>query len=322
MASWVDVVGYEHSVLHAGVMWAVLGDAGASAGVASRLTGLPVSAVNHVEREKAPRGSDRQADLVADLVLADGSTRVLAVETKVHTDGSVEQLRERFGDAYGVGVLLAVGLSALKIGIWDTDNASSDRARWAFVDAARWLDVLEGVEGRLAWLPPYLESLKQWSGWLAAGAATEELPGRRMHLELDHLRWLADLRGHLRRPCDSTPITTLNAGAPMLTLWQWEFPGEGSAFVQLIGHLNGNRVLHLKVAVSDAAGLRALTERVADAIKDTDLPQLQPPGRRSSPGARSATIALAPLDGDPKEGAELTDRIVGGLDGVLSPGAY
>lgn len=317
--SWADVVGYEHEVVHTGVLWSLLSDADCGPGLASKLTGLGVAFVDNVEREKWPTGGGRKADLVAELVLADGSTRALAVETKVHSDGSVEQLSETFGEAPGVGVLLAVGLTGLKMSRWDTENATTPSAAWAFVDAAHWLKELEALNDAPTWVPPYMDTLRRWAAWLAAGTASEEdLADGRRRQELEHLRHLADLRWNLRNPADWGPITTLISG-PLLTYWGWEYPpNEDAAYIQIMGKWNGTRAAHLKVWVSEAERLEALKQGVTAAVDQAGIPGLLPPARRGS-GKTSATIAAAELPESPKAGAELTDRIIAALLPVLTP---
>lgn len=249
---------------------------------------------------------------MANVRLADGAERVLAVETKVHSNGSREQLaRTTEGRDDAAGVLLALGFTGLKMSRWDTDEVGEAGAAWAFVDAAAWLELLGSVEQAPHWLPPYRDAVEQWSTWLAAGRGPLD---DRMATELEHLRWFADLRPHLHRPGKWQPVVTRQSG-PLLSLFAWGEPG-ADVYLEAMGFWrSGRRRLHLKVG-GDPSNVGPLRERMLSVVEH--VPELRPARGRFREGHRSASIAVHEYeDATPAEAARVTNRMEGALDALV-----
>src|SRR4051794_37021883 len=110
-SNWVSVVGFRHEVVHTGVLRYLLDEPDTGALLAQEITGADVVEVQGTRQERRVAGFAGKADLVAELTLASGETVALAIETKVDSDGSREQLRATAAPPH-FGVLLAVGLTA------------------------------------------------------------------------------------------------------------------------------------------------------------------------------------------------------------------
>ncbi len=113
--SWVDIVGYQHEVVHIGVLDRLLrsgvdGEDDVRRCVAECLVGEPVFRVRQPCREARAGGRGR-ADLVVDLELATRKSRV-AVECKVDSAWTKEQLGNTLGQG-DRGVLFALGSTSL-----------------------------------------------------------------------------------------------------------------------------------------------------------------------------------------------------------------
>jgi hypothetical protein len=98
---WVDVIGYQHEAMHTGVLAHLLRGSRA-ADVAAALIGIGgVAAVEDVRREQRLKGT-RPVDLAASIIDGDGTRTRLAVEAKVDSAWTPQQLRETVPtDCYG-----------------------------------------------------------------------------------------------------------------------------------------------------------------------------------------------------------------------------
>ncbi|WP_210492099.1 hypothetical protein [Patulibacter sp. SYSU D01012] len=157
---WVEVVGYQHEVVHTGVLrWALRAEP--SSDRPHRL--LQAMGVDAVQvdgdtvategRLTAARRGPGKADLVADITLAGGARSRLAVETKVDSRATFDQLQATMDDIAHRGVLLAVGLTGLQF-----DPRSLPSERWRFVDVRRWQQALAEA-GVLPELGPYADAI-------------------------------------------------------------------------------------------------------------------------------------------------------------------
>lgn len=313
--TWIDVVGYQHEVVHTGVLKALLEDE-MGAELAAELTGRPLGAVERVDPHKVvaeqrlERGAGK-ADLTAQLELADGTIRRVAVETKVHSNGTRDQLQRTTGDLPDAeGVLLALGLTSLKMSVADTDEVSQSGSTWHFVGPERWIRALEGqAEVKGSWLPEYVAAVKAW---------VDTLDGRGPK-ELEHLRWMNDVREGLEYPERWGGIETMISG-PLLSCFGWEDePKLHDVYLQFMGHWDGRRVLCLKAGVAAQAeaaepeDLQALIARLEQ--QQSRFPDLSPGGRK---GGRSRTILVsADLADNPAEAARIANRSVEALDDLF-----
>src|SRR4051794_34380412 len=94
--SWVDLVGYQHEVVHTGALRELLGDNEHQLYVASALIGQPVADVDRLETEKPVPPARGKVDLLGDANIAGRRARPcrVAVEMKVDSASTVEQLRD------------------------------------------------------------------------------------------------------------------------------------------------------------------------------------------------------------------------------------
>lgn len=283
--SWIDVVGYQHEVLHTGVLKALLDDPDEGPKLATRLLDRKVSGVQQTRREARLVHKGGKADLTAMLAVGD-ALEPLAVETKVHSDGSSYQLSHTTaGAGTSHGILLALGLSALKLSRRDTADASGQEATWEFVGPNEWLAALADVELELPWLGAYRRAVGSWRDWLE-GADLKE--GTGLAWERDHLRFFAAVRELLS--LDWTQLRSLQSG-PVLTRFGWRAQGGGDIYLEFMGLRDGRRVLCLKCGVEEREKLPLVRAEVEQCRTDL-ASSFGPAGRR---GGRSTTVFQAEL---------------------------
>lgn len=288
LESWVQVVGYQHEVLHTGVLAAMLNsDDGPS--IAAHLTQKDPSSVvdvGNVETEAELPGARGKADLTARLQLAGGKTVNLAVETKVHSNGSCEQLeRTTENTDNSEGVFLALGLTSLKMSPHHV--ARVDSARWNWVGPTDWLKALKAVpdQGR-PWLSHYKSALGSWRNELTCD----------QERDLGHLEWMNAVCAQLSNPARWTEIQSLQSG-PVFSRSDWIVTPSQYVYIEFAGLHNTQRVLRLKVGGPSTSDV----ERLAECIR-RDLHLLPPfsAGGGSGRGKRR-TVAVT---GDFKEDAD------------------
>jgi hypothetical protein len=271
--SWIEVVGYQHEVVHTGVLSVLLTDASLRPGpaaIASELINADVVSIDSVKREsRAGRGAGI-ADLTASVMLADGSSTWLAVETKVNSNGKREQLLRTLPGG-GFGVLLALGLTSLKMSPNDT-TAASRESSWTFVGPARWAALLGGVDPVPEYLGEYVAEVARRADYLdealrlaAAGAPARDGEGR----AADHIAWLSLVRADVDDPslADWGPIKTDLSG-PLLTGFVPRLHGV-DVYVELMGLHDGSRRLCVKCG--SAPTPQALVEVVETVQSWTEL---------------------------------------------------
>ncbi len=303
--SWVDVVGYQHEVVHTGVLTRLLeGPSGAS--LAGALVDRDVAQVSNVRAEHVAEGGGGYADLVADLELADGSGRQLVVETKVHSNGTSWQLVNTARSPRSDCILLAVGTTGMKMGQMDTDYATTEsKVSWRFVDASSWARLLDDVDGS-PWLDDYLKTVRREAQRLegerarARDGATPAGEGREP-IETAHVAWLSEVRQQLWKAGASWwPITSMISGPvmPFFGPSDWE-QGGTNVYLEFMGTWNGARQLCLKCGSAVPGTLL----RVRDALlQGIDWEEFQE-GKRPRANAKSCTVGVRDVSGDRPEHA-------------------
>lgn len=307
--TWVDVVGYRHEVLHTGVLAELL-ESEEGPAVAAELVGEDAGAfvgVESVKREGRIHRGAGTADLKATLVRRDGERVPLAVETKVDSNGSREQLERTASRGSAEGVLLALGLTALKMSSTDTAEVSGEERRWHFVGPRNWLAILEKFGRDRPYMPEYAAAVANWTERLdearqraAAGGRAENRGGEAR--ELEHLAWLAEVRETLGAEWE--PIRTLISG-PVMTCLVPRLDGV-DVYVQFMGRNDGRRMLCLKCgAGAGPENLQDVATRVGRwASEELQGFQRQPSPRRH---CKSATVALLELGGSPVHAARCAE---------------
>lgn len=293
--TWIDIVGYQHEVLHTGVLAALLSETEVGPELASALIGYrgdsaaPVVEVGSPKREAKLPGAPGTADLTAELRLLDDTSRALAVETKVHSSGTTDQLERLPGRAVAVdGVLLAVGKTELRMSESHLPPALDARGpRWRFFDAASWQRMLSGLSSSPWYLAEYLAALEAeaarnrearehaWSGAPADPDARE--------FDRLQLAWLAEVREQLL-PVRWFPTHTHGSGQEMALWGGWKHRGV-EIYFDFMANRDGRRELVLKCIAANAtptlgevrdlmlgwplgeAGIQASTRRVGARYK-------------------------------------------------------
>lgn len=277
--SWVSVVGYQHEVLHTGVLAALLqGTDGPT--VAARLTqrdSSEIADVHSVAREKRLPSGKGRADLTAELELVDGRHIPLAVETKIHSNGTCRQLeRTTMGVQDAEGVLLALGLTSLKLTRRHIERGLSRQARWHWVGVGELYNIVNGLSARdRPWLPSYAEALRTWKYYLDP----------RQQVELKHLEWMNRVLQRLSRSTRWNEIKSLRSG-PLLSRFDWCQPGR-DVYLEFMGSHDGRRFLCIKCSAENGEDLVDLEKAF---VENADqLPAFHVGGRA---GGKSRTVLV------------------------------
>jgi hypothetical protein len=307
--TWVGVVGYGHEVVHTGVLRALL-KSQAKAAVAAALTCRDphcVASVDEVVAEQRLPGARGKADLVARVGLTSGAHVAVAVETKVHSDGTSEQLeRITEGSRDSEGILLVLGLTSLKLLPAHTEQASApDGPSWHWVGPEDWLRILQAVlDLDLPWLPAYRSAVRSWANDL------NDRQGR----ELRHLRWMNQVLKRLSQPERWSEIRTSQSG-PLLSRFDWREKPSKDIYLEFMGHHDESRDLRLKIGGGTPEQLDDLAARLLEAIRP--LPQFHTARTRHG---RSRSVAVTQdLQADAAEAALAASEAVDLLDELFPP---
>lgn len=308
---WVEVVGFQHEVVHTGVLRTLLAGEGAVA-VARALTGDGgIEGVGEPRQEVSLPGRGRHpCDLVAPLTLAGGETGSLVVETKVDSAWSPGQLEATTPeDAHGV--LLAVGCTALMATHSDLARLDAYAQPWSLVGPRAWAAIVRAAAG-------HDEALTSYAERLDAEAAEHERARERVragrpvdfgrHEEaLGHWAYLAEVAAHAgdeRRWERKTLIS-----GPLQTLWLREWPDGSGAYLELMGQGRG-RTLCAKAWGGDSA-LAGRQRAIAEGLAGFDGTA----GRRPPTGAKTCTARRWSLDGrTPAEAAGLVEQLAQAIE--------
>jgi hypothetical protein len=323
---WPEVVGYQHEVLHTGVLRHLLeGEMGTQ--VAARLLDAgEVSRVGEVRLEQRLAGFRGKPDLIAQLVV-DGQEVGLAVETKVDSDVRPGQLLKE-AEAPARGVLLSVGVTALKL--TNADLEETGATNWRVVGPADWVNVLAEVAAEDdAVFAPYLRACRREAEdhrracELVLGPALPAAGGKLRHprnAQLQHFAWLEAVRRLSAR--SGWRAEALLSGAGMLfwssQLGAWREAWGRDLFMQF--DRNDQRcVLRLKVGgPKGQADIQAAVEAARELALRAD------PGWKINsrqPHAQTDTHSAAHFDfsdRDASDAADLTDHLIAQIEAGIS----
>lgn len=311
---WVDVIGYQHEVMHTGVLAHLLrGDRGAE--VAAALLDRPaVVAIKDVWPEQRLNGS-RPIDLAGWVIDRDGTRTRLGVETKVDSAWSPAQLTETV-PAEAFGVLLAVGYTALAATNGDLAALSPEPGRWRLVRPRRWAEIVRDHAGGDRELERYarrvLQEADEHDAALRAVAAEQPVGASedRDAQTLSHWAYFHEVLDG-RDDVAEWERKTLVSG-PLLTRWVVDHhDGEVGDYLEFMGHADGRRSLNVKTYAPPHTGALAESRRrLRELLADRDPDEVKQPGA----GAKTCTAARWWLDGvSPAEAsaraAELQERL-------------
>lgn len=307
---WVDAIGYQHEVLHTGVLAHLLrGELGPQ--VAGELAGRPsVTGVERVRRE--PRlGSSRPVDLAVSVVERGDSRTRLAIEVKVDSAWTPEQLRETVpSDCYGV--LLAVGYTALAATDADMAALSEDGGGpWRLVRPREWARIVRDHAGGDPELTRYadrvLEEAREHDDALEAVVAGRPVTAAvdRDARALSHWTYFHEVI-HDRDDVSEWDRKTLVSG-PLLTYWAADHDGDVGDYLELMGHGDGRRSLNVKTYAPPSTGALAESRsRLREVLADygTAVP------KHPSANSKTCTAARWWLDNiSPSKASALIDEL-------------
>ena len=308
---WVQAVGYQHEVIHTGVLEHLLN--GKSRGtVAQALLGDEAPAILNVEgctREKRMPGKRRPIDLAATLQLPADRTRWLGVEVKVDSAWTPAQLTSTINDDDD-GVLLAVGCTALA-----ATPPEMPTENWRLVGPAEWATIVEAHTDGDDLLAAYAKHVRDEaeSHERARDAVRTRRPVEepRNGSELRHWAYFYEVVDHstLDSSSGSWERKKLISG-PLLTRWinRDDTPDRG-LYIELMGHEGEDRELCVK-CWADNDELEALRDRISQRI-DKGTPRSHRRLRRTAKSCTAWSIALR--DKRPQDAAALCDELASRL---------
>lgn len=267
---WVQAVGYQHEVIHTGVLGYLL-DGESGPGFAQALLGDEATAILSVEectREKRMPGRRRPIDLAATLVLPNGRRRRLGVEVKVDSRWMYTQLTSTINED-DAGVLLAVGCTALAA------TQPELPRNWRLVGPAEWATIVgahtDGDEALTAYAKHVRDEAESHERARNAVNAGRPVERSRKGSALGHWAYFCEVVAYsaLDPSSGSWERKTLISG-PLLTRWieRDDAPGRG-VYIELMGHGGEDRELCVK-CWADSDDLEALRDRVSQRLDNGD----------------------------------------------------
>lgn len=322
--TWISRLGWQHEVAHTAVLRALLDYPSTAARCAQGLLGgtVTVDDVEHVCPEQ--QGFGGRPGSKADLTLIariEGETKHVAVETKVHSGATWEQLRDTTkGDAYGV--LLAPGRVGLRIDRGFMDGIETESgATWSHLDVQGWSQVFRQTTNDAS-LP----------GWIVDYAAELSAKAEAQRRNLD----AAKTTGDDRRRCPDVRCAWLRAMRERLEpdlAENWSAEGRlsgeilynnfgkrwcatNNADLYLAFDANPERIMFTVRAGAGNGGdtaLRALWENedLGSALEKRGLLR-GPPPRRNSKTCTVAAVCVSAYSAE--DGAALVQRAKTALD--------
>jgi hypothetical protein len=322
-ANWVSIVGYQYEVVHTGVLRYLLDDPAVGVPLARGLTGAEVVAVGGARQESKVSGFTGTADLVADLELQDGETVALAVETKVDSDATRRQLRATAAPPH-YGVLLGVGLTALKLG---QPELGANLPQWRAVGPGEWLRLLDELDAdtiRRPELVAYCAEVRRETHEHAAAVALAYQPQkpapqlrdrRRSDSYLEDFAWLAEVRSRFEQP--HMWWTETERSGPLMGHFPaaWHREDRVSRYV-VFSCFSGGRFFMLKAGTGKGDQLGSVPDQLWQAAQPLEW---RAPLRRRRPSDKSCTAAWLDFTTlAPDEAAERTQTELAALSQRLA----
>ena len=293
--NWVKLVGYQHEVVHTGVLRYLLGDEVYASSVLTDMLGTPTAIRGEPRTEHKLSDFPRCPDLIAEL--EPGGT-YLAVETKVDSTATPEQLKAEAGPPHH-GVLLALGITGLAVTSphpWNLKDSN-----WTVILPRQWANILArlGVESDPV-LGPYLREVEREAEeheHAREVARRDTREAQRVEPEtgrcaaLEHCAWLATIRDQLNPEDQHKWWTNVDRmGASMqIGLSPFIFSGvEFKRILQFVCSTTTTRRLCLKVGHLDRSVDVGPAAQRAGATVPSSTWRF---GRVASPSARWVTAA-------------------------------
>jgi hypothetical protein len=308
---WVQTVGYQHEVIHTGVLEHLLNGASGVA-VAQALLGNkapPMLSVEGCTREKRMPGRRRPIDLAATLRLPTDRTRWLGVEVKVDSAWTPQQLTSTVNED-DEGVLLTVGCTALT-----ATPPEMPTENWRLVGPAEWATIVEahthGDDLLAAYAKHVRNEAESHERARDAVKTLQPVEEPRNGSELRHWAYFYEVVDHstLNPSSGSWERKKLISG-PLLTRWinRDDTPDRG-VYIELMGHVCEGRELCVKCwAGTDE--LEALRGRVSHHI-GKGTPRSHRRLRRTAKSCTAWSTALR--DQRPQDAAAMCDELVSRL---------
>lgn len=290
-ATWPQIVGYRHEVVHTGALGHLLRDETAGVALLRALTGADIARVLRTRVEARIAGFRGRADLVADVELDGEGIASVGVETKVDSNATREQLTAT-AIPPAIGVLLAVGVTALNL---TQEDLGPDLEGWSVVGPGRWAAALKEVGAdRDLVLAPYVADVEREAAEHKRARALVNRtadPGARIRSSrregdglLEHYAWLAGVREGIED--QQLWWTYTNRSGPLMGLWREDFQrSKRDTFLEFMCS-HSRRILCLKIG-SGKGELRAVA---ADAFARVE-PLGWQPGRQPSASDQTCTAA-------------------------------
>jgi hypothetical protein len=271
------------------------------------------------QREANAPGSQRgaKADLVFDFSLSREQAGVMAIEMKVDSAGSHDQLRKTAGSDADA-VLLALGLAGYRLSRFDTEVVNREDGRaWRFADVVAWHRILNDVIGDVPDLPPFIvDYLAELSDQAHRHAEAGERARRgedsrgNGFWQLDHCAWLAAVREELDDRDAEWALDRQISGELMHNAFpgRWRHGSGADLYLQFDGNWEGRRTMALRVGSTTAEAITGLRADAAFQAAAREI-GMQPAAGSVAHNWRSAPVSVAVLTGArPDHAAEVARR--------------
>jgi hypothetical protein len=287
----VDIVGYQHEVVHTGVLETLLSEEQMRASVAERLLGERVGRTLAPEREvRIGTTRRRPIDLAVTLDSPGGRAAKLGIEVKVDSAWTGRQLEDTVAPP-DRGVLLALGCT------WLAATQPEMPSQWRLVGPREWAAIVVDHLNGMPELETYARHVAEEAKWHAE-AIERVNEGRRVAhgreaTRLEHWAYFHEVVREVGGD-QRWDRKTLISG-PLLTLWIDAPVGKGNgAYVELMG-VGGKRELCVK-CWTHRHDLGAVQASVAD--RASMLPVMDQARRVRAVGAshKSCTALALSLD--------------------------
>lgn len=309
---WVEAIGYERELVHTAALRYILATpAGAAIASALICNGSCVVAVDTPRTEQRLRGR-RPIDLAARLTFAEGGGRMLAVETKVDSAWTPDQLRATVPRA-AHGVLLAVGYTALAV--TDTDLASFDDeydVPWRRIGPDRFAEIVRAHAGADRDLTSYAGHLERealdHAAALDAVRAGRAVEFGRAPVALGHWAYFQEAISGRDDIAQWTRKTQVSG--PLLTLFPEHLRRFDSGdYLEFMGEGERRSLCVKTYAPAGVGTLARARERLQDLFDDF-AGATRPRGRTSANDKTCTAVRWSLEDQLPSEAAALIESVV------------
>jgi hypothetical protein len=313
VTDWTGLVGYQHEVMHTGVLRHLLADKKRGPSIAMELIERDVVSVSGIKTEARIKNFKGKPDLIAAVDVGEPEPIDLAVETKVDSTATPEQLKAEALLPVR-GILLALGITALAV-----PTPVPWVEGWKVITPRDWATLLR-ENGALddPVLETYLSAVDREAelhatAWERAGTGLHpgELRPQGRHPMLQHYAWLARLREATEHP--QRWWTNVNRSGPTMQIELPRVHGADDAVTRILQFMCSEKVRRLCLMVGSRTNGTDIRHAVAIAQDNLD-DCWQRPLRAVSASARFATVASRDFTalGAP-EAAQRTQRLIGEL---------